>query len=156
MMDVYFSIIELGNTDLDRLALYDFLVKMDGFYTPRISSRVELAEYSLKLLSNAKVFCALSDNHECIGLLAIYVNSDNDQDAFISFIGVMPEYHGKGLSSALMDRAIDAAVENGMRSISLEVSVLNPRAINFYKKHGFIENYKTIDAMFMKKMLEKV
>lgn len=155
-MDVHFSIIELGNTDLDRLALYDFLVKINGFYTPRISSRVELAEYSLKLLSNAKVFCALSDNHEYIGLLAVYVNSRNDRNAFISSIGVMPEYHGRGVSSSLMRKAIDVAVENNMRSILLEVSLLNPRAINFYKKHGFIEDYKTIDAMFMKKMLDKV
>ena len=73
-------------------------------------------------MKNGKVFWVLNNKGERIGLLAMYVNDIVHKDAFISSIGVLPEYQGKGISSNLMLKAIGVAVENKMSTISLEVS----------------------------------
>ena len=53
-------------------------------------------------------------------------------------IAVAPAQRGTSLAQELMRAAIAAARERGMRKLCLTVLGSNPRAIAFYKRHGFV------------------
>lgn len=83
-------------------------------------------------------------NDEVIGYLKL--NFGNSQTELkenkaleIERIYVLKEYHGKNIGQLLYDRAIEVATQKGAEYIWLGVWEENPRAINFYKKNGFIE-----------------
>lgn len=56
----------------------------------------------------------------------------------LSKVYVMPEHHGAGVASALMDASVEAARATGAASMWLGVSELNGRANRFYEKSGFV------------------
>ncbi len=60
----------------------------------------------------------------------------DDQTPELS-IAVVPEYRGKGLGTALLNRAITLAEEQ-FPAVSLSVSASNPAA-NLYRRLGFVE-----------------
>lgn len=62
---------------------------------------------------------------------------DPDRSAEISKCYVRASERGSGLSSALLEAAINDASEAGMRVAWLAVDVENERAQRFYAKHGF-------------------
>lgn len=62
----------------------------------------------------------------------------------IERIYVLKEYHGKKVGQILYDKALKLANEIKAPYIWLGVWEENPRAINFYKKNGFIEFDKHI------------
>jgi ribosomal protein S18 acetylase RimI-like enzyme len=49
------------------------------------------------------------------------------------------EFHGRGLASPLLAETLDAARQRGWRTLWLCVWQHNPRAIAFYRKHGFAQ-----------------
>ncbi|MDR7172331.1 ribosomal protein S18 acetylase RimI-like enzyme [Nocardia kruczakiae] len=55
----------------------------------------------------------------------------------ISKMYVMPGHHGSGVSTALMNAAVDYARRDGYPVIWLGVNQRNERAQRFYAKHGF-------------------
>ena len=46
-------------------------------------------------------------------------------------------HHGRGVAQRLMDESLQLLRENGAESVVLAVWENNPRAIAFYRKHGF-------------------
>jgi ribosomal protein S18 acetylase RimI-like enzyme len=50
---------------------------------------------------------------------------------------VVPQAHGNGLASQLMDASVELARGNGAAGVWLGVSSGNTRANRFYEKHGF-------------------
>ncbi len=60
-------------------------------------------------------------------------------EAHIVSIGVRTEYRGLGLGELLLLSAIEQAIENKFRHVTLEVRVSNHIAQNLYKKYGFTE-----------------
>ena len=62
----------------------------------------------------------------------------------IERIYVPKEYHGKKVGQILYDKAIEIANQNKSDYVWLGVWEENTRAINFYKKNGFIEFDKHI------------
>jgi ribosomal protein S18 acetylase RimI-like enzyme len=57
----------------------------------------------------------------------------------IERIYVLKEYHGKGIGHILIDKAFQIAGSKKASYIWLGVWDKNLRAINFYKKYGFVE-----------------
>lgn len=55
----------------------------------------------------------------------------------LSKMYVVPEEHGSGVSTALMEQALAAAADTGMGCVWLGVNQNNQRAQRFYAKHGF-------------------
>ncbi|WNM17944.1 GNAT family N-acetyltransferase [Flavobacterium capsici] len=62
----------------------------------------------------------------------------------IERIYVSKEFHGKSVGQLLYDKAIEVAKQKGSEYVWLGVWEENPRAINFYKKNGFVEFDKHI------------
>lgn len=57
----------------------------------------------------------------------------------IERIYVLKEYHGKTIGKILCEKAFSVAVELKLEYLWLGVWEKNERAINFYKKNGFVE-----------------
>jgi len=72
------------------------------------------------------------------------------------WIGLLPEYRGRGIGDKLIQRTLDAAFEFGMTRIELTVREQNSRAILFYKKHGFKINKLYRDAVLMGEKYENI
>jgi GNAT superfamily N-acetyltransferase len=58
----------------------------------------------------------------------------------VSKLYVLLDFHGKGVSTALMDAALATATEWGARCVWLGVNEKNERAHRFYSKNGFTVN----------------
>lgn len=56
----------------------------------------------------------------------------------IERIYVLRDFHGKKVGQLLYDKAINIAREKGVDYVWLGVWEENPRAINFYRKNGFV------------------
>ena len=97
---------------------------------------------------NAEFFFATQDN-DVIGYLKINFGKSQtelqDEKAIeIERIYVLQEYHGKDIGKMLFDKAMQISIQKNADYIWLGVWEENPRAINFYKKNGFVEFDKHI------------
>jgi len=58
--------------------------------------------------------------------------------AYLSKCYVSPEWHGSGVSGALLERAVaDVAARGRNSQVALGTNIANKRARNFYRRHGF-------------------
>lgn len=57
--------------------------------------------------------------------------------SFVAPIALLPEYHGRGLGSALLNAGIWIGQENGYNDCMLSVNAENEQALGLYKKSGF-------------------
>ncbi|WP_043536430.1 tRNA (guanosine(37)-N1)-methyltransferase TrmD [Actinomyces polynesiensis] len=58
--------------------------------------------------------------------------------AYLSKCYVSPEWHGSGVSGALLERAVaDVAAQGRNSQVALGTNIANKRARNFYRRHGF-------------------
>lgn len=60
--------------------------------------------------------------------------------AQLSKVYLLPDYHGSGVASELMDATLATAADWGVRCVWLGVNQENQRAQRFYLKHGFKVN----------------
>jgi ribosomal-protein-alanine N-acetyltransferase len=58
-------------------------------------------------------------------------------EAHITNVAILPEYRGRKLGEALMEKMISVARSMGARSMTLEVRVTNNIAQSLYQKLGF-------------------
>jgi diamine N-acetyltransferase len=96
----------------------------------------------------SEFYFALLDN-KVVGYLKINFGQAQtelkDQKALeIERIYVLKEFHGKKVGQILYDKAFDIAKQTSADYLWLGVWEENPRAINFYKKNGFVEFDKHI------------
>lgn len=87
-------------------------------------------------------FAILGDN--VIGYLKLNFGQSqtelqDDKALEIERIYVLKDFHGKGVGQILLDKAIHIARQKNTDYVWLGVWEENPRAINFYKKNGFVE-----------------
>ncbi|MBQ2446602.1 MAG: ribosomal protein S18-alanine N-acetyltransferase [Oscillospiraceae bacterium] len=96
------------------------------------------------------------------GVAVAYVGSQScPPEADVMNIAVSPDYRRQGIGEALMVALMDALLERGMESLTLEVRASNAPAIGLYTRLGFTEvgrrrNYYTDpqeDALIMRKEL---
>jgi len=98
--------------------------------------------------NNAEFYFATIDN-KVIGYLKLNFGQSqtelkDNKAVEIERIYVLKEYHGKGVGQMLYDQAIKIARQKNADYVWLGVWEENPRAINFYKKNGFVEFDKHI------------
>lgn len=106
-----------------------------GFTIDKLTAEIEN--------NNSEFYFALSEN-EVIGYLKINTGDAQtellDINAFeIERIYVSNDFHGKKVGQILYDKALEIAKERDASYVWLGVWEENPRAIQFYKKNGFVE-----------------
>ena len=97
---------------------------------------------------NAEFYFATLDNNT-IGYLKLNFGTSqtelqDDKALEIERIYVLKDFHGKNVGQLLYDKAIQVARQKNADYVWLGVWEENPRAINFYKKNGFVEFDKHI------------
>ncbi len=98
--------------------------------------------------TNSEFYFAILDN-KVIGYLKINFGQSqtelqDDKAVEIERIYVLKDYHGKNVGKLLYDKAINIARQKNAEYVWLGVWEENLRAINFYKKNGFVEFDKHI------------
>lgn len=119
----------------------------------------DLAQYLSESFSTQQLTAELNDqkseiyfalvNDDSIGYLKVNWEESQtelqDKKAFeIERIYVLKDFHGKKVGQLLLQKAIQIAKEKGVNYIWLGVWEENTRAIQFYKKYGFVEFDKHI------------
>jgi ribosomal protein S18 acetylase RimI-like enzyme len=97
---------------------------------------------------NSEIFFATLDNN-VIGYLKLNFGQSqtelkDDNALEIERIYVLKEFHGKNVGQILYEKAMQIARQTNANYVWLGVWEENPRAINFYKKNGFVEFGKHI------------
>ena len=93
--------------------------------------------------NNAEFYFATLDG-QVIGYLKLNFGQSqtelkDDHALEIERIYVLKDFHGKSVGQILYDKAIQIARQKCADYVWLGVWEENPRAINFYKKNGFVE-----------------
>jgi ribosomal protein S18 acetylase RimI-like enzyme len=112
------------------------LLRCDEVFMPRLSTRVDIGDYSRKIAVNAQRFEAW-ESDELVGLVAGYCNAANKDVAYITSVSVLQAWQGRGIASRLLENCIAHVRNLGFSDIELEVSSGNEAAVALYKKHGF-------------------
>lgn len=108
----------------------------DTQFVPYLSKRVDIKTYSEKLAKLAYNFEAWNSS-ELIGLVAVYMNDENRQKAFVTSVSVIGSFLGKGIASVLLKMSIEMAKKMDFYEVALEVDDSNVRAKDLYNKIGF-------------------
>jgi ribosomal protein S18 acetylase RimI-like enzyme len=127
-----YSINTVGQQEIMR-----HLVACDATFYPRLSDRVDLADYARKLAQNAARFEAWSDGR-LIGLVAVYCNAADRGTAFVSNVSVDPGHTGQGIARLLMQTCIAHIRGLAFARLSLEVDPAALPAVRLYDALGFV------------------
>ena len=112
---------------------------------PPESSKVELERFAQDHLNTSKFIEIINDSNRVLwvaeedsrilGFCLLHLLSESKIE--LSKIYLLPECHGKGVASLLMEKALRYAKNVGAKVVTLSVFHGNNRAISFYKKYGF-------------------
>jgi ribosomal protein S18 acetylase RimI-like enzyme len=121
----------------------------DADFSPRLSLKVDVGDYSRKISASAQTFEAWSGD-TLVGLVAAYMNDSRTRNGFITNVTVAKAFTGRGIASALLDRCLDRSRQEGMQVIGLEVSIESRKAIRLYEKLGFSELERRGEIVLMR------
>lgn len=77
--------------------------------------------------------------------------AENTGEGWIEAIGVIPDWRGRGIASALMAKSLQLFQAEGLKQAALDVDAQNPTgALRLYEKHGFTIARESIH--FVKKL----
>ncbi len=111
------------------------LSRCDRRFSPRLSDRVDIGEYSKKLRLNAVTFEAWNDE-SLVGMVAAYIDT-RERSCFITNTSVLAEFSGRGVAARLLAACLERARAEHVETVSLEVSKDSHPAIRLYTKFGF-------------------
>ena len=104
---------------------------------------------------NTGVFCpetwwAVKRGRELAG--CILVNKSRDRlDAQVVYLGVVPTCRHVGLGRAMLRRAQAAAIQRGLRAMTLAADTRNDRAMRLYRSEGFSETDRKVAYVLLRK-----
>ncbi|WP_425490393.1 ribosomal protein S18-alanine N-acetyltransferase [Heyndrickxia vini] len=81
-------------------------------------------------------YFVIVDQEKIIGYCGVWLVVD---EAHITNIAILPEYRGQKLGELLLSSIMDYSIQQGAKSMTLEVRVSNVIAQSLYKKLGFFE-----------------
>lgn len=117
-------------------AILAHLTACDTGFQPRLSDRVNLADYSAKLAEHA-IRHELWEGDRLVGLVTVYANAPDRGTAFVSNVSLLPEHQGKGLARLLLSAGVDTARVLGFARVALQVGAGNTPARSLYDRQGF-------------------
>jgi [ribosomal protein S18]-alanine N-acetyltransferase len=91
--------------------------------------------FHYEMMENKYAYYVLAETADgIIGFCGLWLVMD---ECHVTNIALLPEQRGKKLGEKLMIAAIEAAKENGAKTMTLEARVSNTIARNLYEKLGF-------------------
>jgi len=150
----------MTNIDIKKVTLDDIdqlqQIGKQTFYETFSSGNTEenMKKYLEEGFSKSKLTTELTNNHSefyfaaldknVIGYLKINFGQSqtelkDDKALEIERIYVLNDFHGKNIGQLLYEKALQIARLKNIDYVWLGVWEENPRAINFYRKNGFVE-----------------
>ena len=116
--------------------LLSFLEEVDDYFTPTLSSRVNLSDYSRKLSKQATNFVAIEDD-KIVGLSSCYFNKAPEM-SFGTYLCVKKEFQKDGgIGIKLISDTIDYCEQNGSKGFWCAIRKTNKPLRKLYKILGF-------------------
>lgn len=119
-------------------ALEGITFEFSNFITKRFAS--ESIEKSI--LENSKQFIIAYYNQNPIGVAEVFYNCKcsitNDSVSELSKLYLLERFYGRGIGYGLLKEVEKEVKRQEISKLNLEVYIKNTRAIDFYKKQGFI------------------
>lgn len=131
--------------------LYNFFIFTDNYFIPGLSERVNLADYTKKLIAKGQ-FLLIYEEEEIIAALIYYVSNLDKCSAFVTSLVVKKRYQGKGYGSALLRKMKNELSILGCLDVSLEVDKNNLIARKMYTNLGFKaeeKDHRTMKMLYM-------
>lgn len=123
----------------DRISgLVKYIKKHDSDFEPPISTKIDIFEYSKKLLTLANVLICM-DKGEIKAVAAYYCNSNKYEYAFLTYLSVDIHYRSRGIVGELIKIMIKDCAKKKVKRIYTSTWLGNS-AINIYKYYGFIQD----------------
>lgn len=111
-----------------------FLTNIDSSFTPPLSSRVNLKEYTFKLKRNGH-FLSIKKENKIVSLIVFYLNEMKTK-AYVPIIGTLKEYRGQGFTSMLLTEMDKQLYASKIKEVRME-TWLNGQALLLYLKNGY-------------------
>ncbi|MHA1649200.1 MAG: GNAT family N-acetyltransferase [Candidatus Helarchaeota archaeon] len=103
---------------------------------------ITLTEEMAKKLPEDQVLLA-EFNGKIVGFVIFdLIEEDGEKKGIFRFIGVLKEYRGKKIASAMAFRAGEILLKYGIRKIKSYIPTKNQNALNFIKFFGFEEKHE--------------
>ena len=79
----------------------------------------------------------VEEEDEIIGFLVGFLSQSYSNEAYIHFVGIHPEYRGKGIGKQLYNQFFDTIKHNGRNIVRCVTSSVNKASIAYHTKMGF-------------------
>ena len=124
--------------ELSILEISDFFKEHDDDYFEKLSDRVDIDEYSEKLLESSVLF-TLRNDVDLIGLSPCYFNNVDEKIGYISSLTIKDGYRGKKLGSEMIKQIQQYAIARQFNTVMVKIHYDNHISRNFYIKNGFFD-----------------
>lgn len=148
-MNFLISKLDYTNNNID--ALYQYLLKTDNDFEIPLSKKVDLKEYSNKLLKFGNII-AVIDEGEILSIIGYYTNDNINYIANWPILSTQKKASGKGYAKSLIREMINDCKKKKMRYIRCDS--VNKIAISIYESFGFVAYKKEIVNDLEKVFLE--
>jgi mycothiol synthase len=81
------------------------------------------------------------EGEEIVGFL-LAGRRPKDRVAYVHILAIAPERQNRGLGTSMLQSALAAFAEAGLREVRLGVASYNPRALHVYERLGMIERFR--------------
>lgn len=135
---LFFDLIAKDNvvTCGNKTALVQFLQHIDTCLPTPLHDRVDPDAYAQKVLQHGRVLC-IEKNGEIVCAALFYCNDRETCGAYLTLLGTLPEYAGRGFGGMVLSAAENMAKREGMTTFHLDTEHNNTHAVRFYQNHGY-------------------
>ena len=110
-------------------------------------------EYWVLCSDNKRYYRYLkNEDGDFVGEIAYHIDSEINN--YVANVIILARFRGCGYGSFGLDVLCEAAMKNGVTVLYDDIAIDNPAA-NMFIKHGFIEEYRTKEKIYLKKYLKK-
>lgn len=123
-------------TTRDKEILTKYLTFVDRDFPIPLSQKVNLEEYSNKVLLNGMGFAYMAEEN-LAGVILFYANDLVTKKAYITVLSVSSAYRKQGIAQALLTSCLQKCEAMGYQTVCLHTHKTNDGAIALYEKNGF-------------------
>lgn len=121
---------------LNKENLFFFLKTVDRDFPVNLSDKVDLKQYTDKLLKKATI-CYKENNSIITGVVAGYTDNLENGIAYIALVGVIDSERKKGIANNLICDFITICKKKSIKGVHVYTDKTNSKAIAMYKGLGF-------------------